>query len=300
MTPPFLTFHLGERMNISARTIVRWNWGRILSIAAAELVVLVAFFLWGWVILPLEGNDWLLSFRPAIVELFAGRSPYTAHGFLSPPWVLGLLSPFALLPPGAGLVAIAFVNLIAFGFAARRMGASPLAITCLLVTPQVLWGSRMGNIDWLVALGLVMPPQIGLFFVLAKPQIGAAIALFWLIEAWRRGGWREAVRVFAPVGAVTLASFALFGLWPLRSAVAIDVPWNISLFPYSLPIGLVLLTSSVRRRKLNLAIQSSPFFSPYIALYSLPVAVLGLLPSQVNTIICLAGLWVVFLIRGPF
>src|SRR5690606_38971700 len=74
------------------------------------------------------------------------------------------------------------------------------------------------NIDWLPLVGFVLPPQIGLFFILIKPQMGLAVALFWLVEAWREGGLREVIRVFGPVGAALALSLALYGLWPLRSS----------------------------------------------------------------------------------
>jgi hypothetical protein len=272
---------------------------RLLLTALAVLTITCAALLWGDILLHPEGNDWLKSFRPAITELFSGGNPYFAHGFLGPPWVLLPLAPLALLPPDIGLVVVAAINLFAFGYVAHRLGAKPLVIATLLVTPQVLWGSHMGNIDWMVALGLVMPPRVGLFFVLAKPQIGAPIALFWLVEAFRRGGLPAALKTFAPVSIALLASFSLYGLWPLQATGVLDVPWNISLFPYALPVGIALLAASICNRRLNLAIFSSPFFSPYLAVYSLPVAVLGLLPAQLSTTVALISLWGIWLLRGP-
>ena len=244
------------------------------------------------------GGDWMRYFRPAIVTLFSGVSPYIITGFFSPPWVPVLLSPFALLSPGAGAVAIAIVGLSSWIFAMRRLGASVLVITMMLMTPNLLWGTTYANIDWMIPLGLVLPPQVGLFFVLAKPQAGVGIALFWLFEAWRRGGFREVMRVFAPIAIVSLAFLIPFGFWPLNLFNATAKYWNISPFPYLVPVGLIFLYRAIRDKQQGLAILAGPFISPYVTVLNLPVAILGLLPSQVETIIAILGLWIAWLIRG--
>jgi hypothetical protein len=152
-------------------------------------------------------TDWHGTFRPAARALISGHSPYEVESFFNPPWGLLPLVPIALLPEGVGRAII--------------------LISCLLTA----------NIDYLVTLGFVFPPQIGLFFVLIKPQIGGAVALYWFVESWRRGGLREFVRIFWPITVASLVSFLLFGLWPLRTlGRSVDVSWNASLWPASIPL----------------------------------------------------------------
>jgi len=62
----------------------------------------------------------------------------------------------------------------------------------------------------------VLPPVVGLFFIAVKPQVGIAVAIFWFVEAARRGGGREVVKVFAPIAVALAAPLAVFGWWPLR------------------------------------------------------------------------------------
>lgn len=237
------------------------------------------------------GFDWENFFKPATLALLSGESPYSVPGFYSPPWVLLPFIPLALLPTNLGGAIIFVLNLLSFGFVAYRMGAKPLTMVILIFSPHVIAGSFAANVDWIAILGFLLPPQIGLFFVLLKPQIGLGVAIFWLVEAWRRGRIKEVVKVFAPVTAAYLLSFGIFGFWPGRYLELPESVWNTSMFPYSIAVGLVLLGLAIKNRSLNCSITASPFLSPYVAWYTWPVAILGLLPSQILVWLAVAGLW---------
>ncbi len=221
------------------------------------------------------GYDWICVFRPSIINLFHGHNPY-AGLYFNPPWALLLLSPLALLPPGLGATVIAVLCLAAFGFAAARLGMNRLSMIFLLMNPFIWVVARQGNLDWLVALGAALPPQIGLFLVVTKPQSGIAIVVFWLVESMRQGGIRQAVRVFAPVTAAYLLSFIIFGWWIFPPGWLITHQMNYSLWPLSIPIGLALLAVALRDRDIRRAITASPFLSPYVLTMSWSLAFLGL------------------------
>ena len=286
--------------------IVRLNFSHVRSLLLAGAtigIVLIAVWLW----LPAFmqnisqtlGGDWYVTFRPALLASLRGESPYSISSFFSIPWVLVLYAPFALLPAPFDLIVIVLCGVIATGYVAHRLGAKPYIIALLLTTPQFLWGTIYGNNDWMVALGFVLPPQIGLFFILAKPQIGAPVALFWLVEAWRCGRLIEVVRVFWPVSLTVLACLLIYRGELLHMTDASTVYWNLARFPYLVPVGLILLWRAIRGRKINKAIMAGPFLSPYIGAQSLPVALLGLLPDQTESIIVILSLWVVWFLRGP-
>jgi len=221
------------------------------------------------------GIDWMCVFRPAIVDLFHGQTPYTGLYF-NPPWILLLLSPLAVLSPEMGAAVMAVICIAAFAVAAARLGMSKVALLFILLNPFMWVVARQGNLDWLVALGATLPPQIGLFLVVTKPQAGAAIAVFWLAEALRQGGIRQAVRVFAPVTVAYLLSFALFGWWIIPPGWLITHQMNYSLWPLSIPIGLALLAAAIRGRDVGRAITASPFLSPYVLTMTWSLAFLGL------------------------
>jgi len=243
------------------------------------------------------GVDWHTAFRPAALELASLRSPYSVQGFFNPPWTALALIPFAVFPEQVGRVLLIFLGFIAYAFIAYRLGASKWAIIALLLSPPVMHNTLNGNIDWMVMFGVILPPQIGLFFITMKPQIGVAIVVFWLVEAWRNGGWSEVVRVFAPVTITFLLSFALFGLWPLRAQVEVDLWWNASLWPMTIPVGLVLLTTSLRKRNIFYSLGASPCLSPYILLHSWVVALYAIIRSTPETIAAVVGLWILVAFR---
>lgn len=282
-------------MNFSARLrVIRFPKSVtyiFLALGFAIMVWFIASFL------P-TGNDWRNYFRPAANLLLAGRSPYTVEGFASPPWILIPLIPIAVLPENVGFAVLTVLSFSTFAYAARRMGASPLAMLFFL-TCSPLWLELLcGQIDWIISLGLFLPAPVGLFFVLAKPQAGIGIALFWLYEAYQKDGIKQVFKTFLPVSIAFLISFVLYGLWPLAGVRIVDNFWNYSTWPQSIIIGLVLLVSSFQKRSINLAVLTSPFLSPYTAIQSWTVALLGLLPSNKLFITAIIGTWIFKLLGG--
>src|SRR5690606_20758783 len=172
------------------QTAPAWQFA-LIAIIVVVLVAVVA------TLMP-ASIDWRTAFRPAAREMLATGNPYHVEGFFNPPWTVLPMIPLALLPERVGSAAMLVLGLAGFAYGAHRLGASPLVLGAFLLSPPVLHSLLNGNIDWLPIVGFVLPPQIGLFFVLTKPQMGSAVAVFWLVEAWREGGFKEAVRVFGP------------------------------------------------------------------------------------------------------
>ena len=275
----------------------------VLLILIALVVVVAAMV----VFLP-AGVDWQYSFRPAVFELLAGHSPYhldrgiqgswDQYTFWNAPWALLPLIPLALLPVQLGRALLVVVTILSLAYVSRRLGAQPLAIGLLLVSPPVMHGLLVGNIDWLAVLGFIMPPQIGLFFIAIKPQIGIAVAIFWLVEAWRKGGWREVLRIFWPITVALALSILIFGPWPLRFETQAGVWWNASLWPMSIPVGLGLLAAALHKRKIEFAMAASPCLSPYLMMHSWVVVLLAVVSSLPETAAAVVGFWILILIRG--
>lgn len=227
--------------------------------------------------LPNLGVDWKYSFRPAALDLLAGRSPYADSGFFNPPWLLLPLLPIALLSAPLGTAVMFILNLYSYIFAAFKLRMNAIILTVFVLFSGILLNSWNGNVEGLVVLGFLLPPQAGLFFVLCKPQFGIGVAAFWVIDAWIEGGFRQVVRVVTPVSVALVLSFALFGFWPAKSPGLVDIWWSSSLFPYGVPVGCALLGVAIWKRDLRFAIASSPFFAPYVTLHTWAVVWLGML-----------------------
>ena len=268
-----------------------------IALVTLTLLAALAFILVGSRILP-PGVDWSTVYREVGRALYRGQSPYTVPGFLNPPWTALVMLPFAWLPEAIGRAAFMLVSLAAFMIVPIKLKARPVTLLLFLLSPPVLHCLLNASIDWLVLLGFILPPQIGLFFVLIKPQAGIAVALFWLVEAWRKGGVRQVWHDFWPVTAALLASFVLFGLWPIRFETQVDLWWNASLWPASIPVGLALIVTSIRQRKVEYAMAASPCLSPYVLLHSWSAALVALARAPWEMLASVVGLWVLVLMQA--
>lgn len=242
------------------------------------------------------GVDWSDTFYPAIRAVGRGLSPYeAAPSFFMAPWALLPMLPLAWLPESIGRVIMLLAGLAVYAFVAHRLsGGHTWSVVVFLLSPLVLDGLYNGNVDYLPILGFVLPPQIGLFFVVLKPHIGLGVGLFWLVEAWRDGGAVRVMKIFGPVGLALAVSFLLYGLWPLRFSQLLGVSgsWNSSLWPMSLPVGLALLVAAFRSRTMQPAMAAAPCLSPYLVLHSWVTGLVAILDRPLELTAAVVGLWI--------
>jgi hypothetical protein len=243
--------------------------------------------------------DWHFTYRPAALAMAQGKSPFTeVELFFTAPWSLIPIIPFALLPEAIGRSLWFVLSIAMFAFVAYRLGGKPAAVLAFLLSAPVANCIQTGNIEWLVLLGYVLPPQIGLIFLAMKPQSTFVAILYYVVEAWRKGGIREALRVVWPAALIGLLSLLLYGLWPLKAAQIFEPAgvFNVSIWPQGIPIGLLLAVQAFRSRKPEPAMMASPFLSPYTILLSWSGAVAAFAASTVEMVTVSVGTWVFWLV----
>jgi len=261
----------------------------LLSTALLVVMLIGVLTIWG-----LVGIDWKETFYPAASALLHGENPYLVPTFRNAPWVLILLAPFALFSETIGGLLFFIASLALYAWSAYRLGATRFALTVFLLSPPVVYGMRMLNIDVFVLFGFSLPPQIGLFFVLLKPQMGIAMVPFWLVREFHEGGWKQVVKTFAPVTVAVLLSFLVFGNWLSgRQADLLNSFWNASLWPWAVPIGITLIAISIRDLRADFAMAASPFISPYLAYHSWVSVLAGLLKRDFELLIAASSMWFV-------
>src|SRR4030042_4627603 len=243
-------------------------------IGIAAVCILVLFLLWfEYQYLPI-GVDWAGAFRPATLEFMVGHSPYTVEGFFNPPWLLILFIPMALLPVKISSLILINIGLLSYLIILYKLKIRPIFGLIFLLFPTTLSVLYTGNLEWLVMLGFLLPPQIGLFFVLIKPQAGIAMAIYWLIVSPHK------IKTFLPVFLAFLISIILYRDWLSLLVIRGNKTgyygtYDISFFPYLVPLGLALLIVSIRKHKEGFAYMASPFLAPYVGAISYTVVLLG-------------------------
>lgn len=233
----------------------------------------------------LPSADWLLVFDKVPRAVLHGESPYSIRPFVNPPWTVLLLMPFSLLTPELGRGAAFVLCALALIYVAWRLHARPLAIAALLLSPTVIGALIAGTFDAFLLPALFLPPVWALFFLLIKPQIGMGVAIFYFVQAWRKKGILEVFRTFAPVTAAYIVSALLFPVWVNRLLHMTSDPWNRSLFPYAIPLGLFFLWLAIRRDNVFFALAATPFFSPYLTFYSYLIVQVALLHEDVEKVV---------------
>ncbi len=258
-------------------------------------IFIIAAILVAWPISAnIIGADWKFTFRPALLTLVSGKNPYSVDQFFIAPWGIIPFIPLIWLPDGLAMAILRVGGLICYAIVAIRLGARPLGTAFILLSPQILHNLINGNIDWLCLLGFVLPPQIGLFFVLIKPQIGVCLAIFWAVDAIKQ---KKIIRTFAPFLIVFLVSLGVFGLWPLRFST-VQAAYNASAWPISLPFGIVLLYVALKQNHIRIAQAISPLLSPHVMFHSWSTWLFAIAQHTTELIIAVFSSWLVFAISA--
>ncbi len=265
---------------------------------AALLLAFFIIMIWVAIMFLPPAVDWHSAFRPAARAYLSLQSPYNIERYVSPPWTAILLIPFAVFPEQVGRVLQFVVAILMLSFIIKRLGGSLFSTVIFLLSPPIMHMLLNGNLEWIALSGLIMPPQIGLFFILIKPQVGIGIAIFWLVEAFRGGGFKQVIYTFAPITIVSLLFMIPFGFWPNHFWYSYTIAyWNASLWPASIPVGLVLLAHAIRNRTFKPALAAGPCLSPYVLLHSWSAALLAIIPSTIELTVAVIGLWIVALMQ---
>lgn len=197
-------------------------------------------------------------------------APYQIPYFANPPWTAALLAPLGLLPLPVATLIQTCLYLALVAAVILKFGGSLKTVLIALCSFVALDSVIELNVDWLVALGLLVPATWSGPLLLVKPQTAPG---YWL--SLRR---QQLIRSGAVLLVVLAVSLLLWPGWPFQmrdAAAQLTVrAYNLAplaLLPVSLSllIGVVLAWFAVRRHDPIVGILAGLFFVPYIAFYSL-------------------------------
>jgi len=273
---------------------------RLLMILVLLVVTIVAVYAAS----RLPDADWNETFYPAARGIFSGHSPYERPVFVNPPWAILLLLPFVIFPADISRGLIFVVSVLVLVFIAWKTKNRPQTVVALLLSPTVIGSLLAANLDTLIIPAIFFPPAWALFFLMIKPQIGFGVAAYFLFTIFQKEKITLVLKIFAPVVIGYLLAGLIFPpfLGRILNQPFVN-PWNRSIFPYGIPIGLFFLYFAVRRKNVFYALVAAPFFTPFLTFYSYLAVQVGLLNEDVENFIrrdvlefiLMIGLWVIML-----
>ena len=243
------------------------------------------------------GVDFRFNFYPAGQAALAGQDMYSVNGFYTPPWIAAVLAPLALLPLQASWAIFTLLSLGTFLVVFHRMGLTRQQLMLLAFSPFVLFNLWHGNLDSFVLLGSVLSPPVGVWLLLLKPQLTWPLMALWLFRCRKNVKSRPSIALFLSfLTASTIAGVACLRHLPDPQAM----PWNTSLWPISVPVGLLLLLFAARYDDERIALASAPLLSPYLAIHSWLLTTLPFLrrPRFLASFVALA--WVAVTLRAIY
>lgn len=221
--------------------------------------------------LPWGTNDWAMHFGPASRHWWA---PWEVSAGLFP-WVPVLLAPLGGLPDRW---AIAFTNsLIVYTMAlyARREYGAPWPALIALTSPFGVYALFLGQLEWLILLGLLVEAPPSLILLLSRPQEGVGVVL---LRLWAHR--RDLLRYGLPMAAVVGWSFMLWPDW-LAHQLAVGrglsgAYWNMAVaWPWTLPVGLFFLLAGLARKDEIFGLLAGPWLAPFVNLHSFSLSILA-------------------------
>jgi hypothetical protein len=199
-------------------------------------------------------------------RLATGRSPYEWQRYYNPIIVAIAFLPLAILPEALAYRLFTLISLIILtGCALSVRRRLPLAVWVIWLTQLLLLQIVWGTIDYFVWAALLAPPPIGIVLAMCKPQTGwlLAVILWWALPRKQR------LPMAVLVGLMLVVSFLAGMRAPSLDAVQL---WNISPFPWLVPIGIGAVVLAWRRRDRELALSATLLVTPYFQRPSLIVA----------------------------
>lgn len=217
-------------------------------------------------------------------------SPYDIKLFINPPWTVLILYPFHYFSENISLAMNASLSLVILGLLVIKRKGNLLSLALTLTSFPFLSMLSNGNVEWIPALGFIFQNGWGLPFLLTKPQTGILAILSWIsffssdkILKRNLGNIIKDFRFFIPTILTVIISFVFWGNWlaPMMTNIQnLQNPehgmptWNISLFPWSIPLGLGLLFYIIKHKPVDseiLGVLATLCLVPYFAAYSLTI-----------------------------
>jgi hypothetical protein len=230
------------------------------------MLICVIFGIVSYFVLP-DPVDWHDSYYPAALKMLSGHSPFEISTFYNAPWILIPFIPLILLPERMGGAVFFSINLFLIYCIGKKFKVHPVILALSFPACFLL---LYGQVDGLVLAGLLLPQWLGVLLLIAKPQIGVWVIIYYFYMHLRTRQWKKLFFLFASLVACYALSYLLYGPWMSQNNLfaAISYPHNSSLWPVSIMFGLPLLVAGLREQNIRYVMMATPLLSPYVGPHS--------------------------------
>ncbi len=238
------------------------------------VIFVFIFFTGVFLIFPPAAIDWRHTFyQVAKTPLH----PFDIRPFMNIPWTALILYPFRYFLENISLAMNASLSLIVFGLLVIKRKGKSLPLVLTLTSYPFLALIANGSIEWIPALGFILQNEWGIPLLLAKPQSGILAIFAWV------SSFKNKILLFLPAIIIIALSFIVWGNWLVAMMANVQYmqsanqglsSWNISLFPWSIPVGLGLMFYVIKYQPVDgelLGILATFCLVPYFAVHSLAI-----------------------------
>jgi hypothetical protein len=209
-----------------------------------------------WMVMPKGGIDMREDILPS---LWNWRVPWV-EGTPLFPWATLILMPLRYFTPRDATAIINGLSVVLIALLIKRFDGNALFTIPIILSPIGYRLITTGQTDAIVLAGVLLPAGFDLLFFW-KPQVTAHV--FWV-----KGLAQPKIYLISGI-ALFLFSWLLWGfwlkeVWQFGQTKLIGGWWNFSLWPYSIPIGLLMVYLSLKKKDVGFGIIASPLLFPYV------------------------------------
>lgn len=230
-----------------------------------------------YIMYQFPNNDWINIFYKSAQQILLFKSPFDIPSYMNPIWVAIMLTPFTLFTPEISRGMFGIISLSSSVFICYKLNISIKNSLLIILSASVLQGFFQSNIEPVLLLGIFAPASIALVILMSKPQIGVGYFIYQLYWSYKE---HRMIKTILPVVVLLILTLPYIPSIIQSGQRVSSLSRNVSLFPYSIIPGIILLAIAIYKKQPLLTICSSILLSPYAALYTytgiqLSIAVYG-------------------------
>jgi len=209
-----------------------------------------------WMTMPKGGLDMRDDILPSLQNW---RAPWE-EGTPLFPWATLILMPLRFFTSRMATAILNSLSVVLIALLIKRYDGNVLFTIPVMLSPFGYWLFATGQTDAVVLASIFLPSGFDLL-LFWKPQVIAQ-------AFWVRGLAQPKIYLISSI-ALFAVSLLIWGFWPkdilqFGQEQLIGGWWNRSLWPYGIPMGLLMIYWSLKKKDDGYGVIASPLLFPYV------------------------------------